>query len=568
MNKTILTSQRNRTVIVLTLCLISILPMTAQNASWAKKAAQSVFTLKTFRADGSLLASSNGFFIDTDGLAVSSYSPFKGAHRAVIIDALGKELPVESLIGANDMYDVAKFRVESKKVSPLSIATTASMTGDDAWLLPYAVKKEPRCPRGTVSHVELFQDKYTYYTIDMQASEQHIGSPVMNAQGQVIGILQPAADSKQNKSYAVSAQFATDLRLSGLSVNDPALRLTSVPLAIPDELSDATLSLYVASSSMKGERYADYIERFIRKYPKASDGYVYRARLHAVQDDYAAADQDMQQAIAVAEKKDDAHYQYAQLISQKVIYKATPPYEPWTLSRAMEESQEAYRISPQPIYRQLQAQLLFAQNDYEAAYQVYMELTATNLRGPELFYAAAQCKLHAGQRDVQIALLDSAVNTFSQPYVKTAAPYLLARAQALNEAGKYRPAVSDYNAYEKLMGSQLNSNFYFLREQAEFAGHLYQQAIDDIKRAIELEPQEPVYHAEKANIELRVGMADEALASARECIRLSPDHSDGYLFLGLALCVKGQKQEGLENLRKAKELGDPQAQTFIDRYSK
>ena len=34
--------------------------------SWTKKASKAVFTLKTFQADGSLLASSNGFFIDED----------------------------------------------------------------------------------------------------------------------------------------------------------------------------------------------------------------------------------------------------------------------------------------------------------------------------------------------------------------------------------------------------------------------------------------------------------------------------------------------------------------------
>ena len=36
---------------------------------------------------------------------------------------------------------------------------------------------------------------------------------------------------------------------------------------------------------------------------------------------------------------------------------------------------------------------------------------------------------------------------------------------------------------------------------------------------------------------------------------------------GIALCLKGEKVEGLQNLQKAKELGNDQAQTFIDKYS-
>ena len=74
------------------------------------------------------------------------------------------------------------------------------------------------------------------------------------------------------------------------------------------------------------------------------------------------------------------------------------------------------------------------------------------------------------------------------------------------------------------------------------------------------------YLSEKASLEVRVGLLDDAEATARECISIDPENSDGYLFLGLAQCVKGNKQQGLENLRKAKELGDPQADALIEKY--
>ena len=65
-----------------------------------------------------------------------------------------------------------------------------------------------------------------------------------------------------------------------------------------------------------------------------------------------------------------------------------------------------------------------------------------------------------------------------------------------------------------------------------------------------------------------MGLYDEAMATAKECIRLEPDISDGYLFLGLAQCLKGQKDEGLKNLQKAKEKGDGQADALIEKYAK
>ena len=549
-------------------CMLLATVSYAQNPAWTKKAAQAVFTLKTFGADGSLLASVNGFFIDEQGQAVSSFAPFKNAQRAVIIDAQGKEMEVDCLIGYNDMYDVAKFHVIAKKTQALSIAQNAASNGATLWLMPYAVKKVPACTKGTVSSAEQFGEGYTYYTLDMETSDQQVGCPILNEQGEAVGILQPSASGKTTTGYAVSARYANSLRMSALSHNDPVLRTVKITKALPDDQSEATLALYVSSSTMSTEEYDQLINRFIEKFPQSSDGYIYRARQKVAKDDFQGADDDMKQAIKVGDMKDDAHYQYAQMVFQKILYKDDKPYTPWTLDFALEEAKAAYKVNPQPVYQQLQAQILFAQQKYDEAYNIYMELAKTDMLKAESYYAAAQCKTQMDDKDAALALLDSAVNTFTKPYIKTAAPYLYARAQALFEAKKYRPAVNDYNDYETLMAAQLGANFYFLREQAEFAGHLYQQALNDIRRAAEMEPNELVYRAEKANVELRVGMIDDAIESAKGCISMAPEGSDGYLLLGLAQCVKGQKAEGLKNLTKAKELGNSQAQSLIDKYSK
>ena len=540
----------------------------AQNPSWAKKAANAVFTLKTFSADGSLLVSTNGFFVGDQGEAISSYTPFKDAQRAVVIDAQGKELEVACIIGVNDMYDVAKFQVSAKKTQALTVAGSTSTNGSVVWLLPYAVKKAPVCTKGTVSNAETHNGGFAYYTLGMSTTDQHVGCPILNEQGEAIGILQPSANGNKPESYAMSASFANSLRMSGLSLNDPVLRNIKIAKALPDDVSEATLLLYMGSTQLDAEEYSQLVDRFIEKFPQATDGYVYRARLQQVKGNFQAADDDMKRALKVADPKDDAHFQYAQMIYQKAIYQSDKTFEPWTLDLALQESQAAYAINPQAIYRQQQAQILYAQKKYDTAFDVYMELTKNDVMKAESYYAAAQCKTQLGDQLAALALLDSAVNTFSKPYIKTAAPYLMARAQALHEAKKYRAAVNDYNDYATLMAAQLGANFYFLREQAEFAGHLYQQALDDINRAVEMAPSETVYRAEKANVELRVGMTDQAIETAKSLINLAPQESDGYLFLGLAQCVKGQKAEGVQNLNKAKELGNSQAQSLIDKYSK
>jgi len=502
--------------------------------SWAGKAAKSLLTVKTFAADGSLIGSSNGFFVGTDGEAISSFQPFRGAVRAVVIDTQGKEIAVKELLGVNDMYDVIKFRVDAKKTLPLAIATSTAAQGSNVWLMPYGVKKTPTCQQGTISNVETFQNEYPYYTLQLQAEESQVSCPVLNQNGEVIGLLQLSANSKTQgtEACAISAKFAADLKVNALSLNEQALKSVAIAKAIPDKQDEALLSLFLSSSAMNATEHADYVTRFIQKYPDVADGYYYRARIRTADGDFTNADADMQQAIKVADKPDDAHYQYALLIYQKNILQSDKPYEAWTLDKAFSEAQEAYRLSPMPTYLQLQAEIRRAQ----------------------------------GNNDEQIALLDSALNQFTKPYADAAAPCLLSRAQALYAAGKYRPAVNDFNDYAKLMPAQLNDGFYYQREQAEFKGHLYQQALEDIDRAIRLAPNEPLYLAEKASVQVRVGLYQAAHDTAQQLITLAPDLSDGYLFLGLTQCLTDQKAEGVKNLNKAKELGNEQAQALIEKY--
>jgi len=551
-----------RKTVMICCLLLSVAGCLAQ-PGWVKNASKSVFTLKTFSADGSLIASSNGFFTGASGEAVSNFTPFKGATRAVIIDFQGKELPVVSILGANDMYDVVKFRVKGK-TQPMSISASTASEGSNVWLLPYYEVKNVM--KGVVRKAEKFHQNYDYYTVAITMPENSVSCPLLNDAGEVIGMMQQPASVKDTLNYAVGASFADSLKISGFSMNDATLKLTQIKKELPDDITEATLALYLANSQADSITYATMVNDFLEKFPNAADGYSYRAQLLAGNGDFAAAQQDMEQAIKLAEKKEEAHFSYAHLIYNKEIYQSAQPYSNWSLDKALTEVREAIGINSQPTYRQLEAAILFAQQKYDESYNIYHELTDSELRSAEIFYAAARCKEMLKDTTAMLALMDSTMNTFSKPYLKEAAPYLWARAQAKLNTGKYRDAITDMNEYENLMKATIDDNFYYVRHQAEIKGRLYQQALNDINRAVQMNPQEILYYAEKASLEVRVGMYDQAMQTAQECIQIDSNNSDGYLFLGLAQCLKGQKAEGIANLQKARDLGDAQAEGLIEKY--
>lgn len=550
---------------ILPFLLFTFLPLSAQT-DWAKKASKAVFTLKTFTADGTLISSTNGFFVGNNGEAVSCFTPFKGASRAIIIDASGKEIPVEYILGANETYDVAKFQVAKNKIQPLPLAVTKAAKDDKVWLLPYRELK--RVPQGTIQKTETFNGDYAYYTVELTMPENTVGTPLINANGEVVGVMQHPNAVGDAQSYAVSALFADSLKVNGLSINDPVLRSTHIKKALPDDVNQALLTLYMGGSLPDSLAYAQLIEDFIAKFPKQPDGYTYRAQLLADGSRFADADRDMEKALKVAEKPDEVHYTYSRLILQKLLYSPDTLYKAWTFDRSFDEAVEAYRLNAQPTYRQQQAVVRYMQKNFAEAYTIYESLFQSSLRSADLFYSASLCKQQLNDSVAQLALLDSCVAQFSRPYLKEVAPYLLSRAQLLMDMGRNRQAVSDLNDYEDVMKAQVNSNFYYMRFRVEMEGRLFQQALNDIEKAITMTPQSDLYYAEKASLQVRVGYYDEAIETAKTCIQLAPEHSDGYLFMGLAQCLKGQKTEGLKNLQKAKELGDVQAEELIEKYSK
>lgn len=554
--------------IILSLAVLFAFGWASAQTEWAKKAAKSVFTLKTFNAEGTLLASSNGFYIGENGEAVSNFAPFKGAARAVVIDAQGKEYPVKFMLGANDIYDVAKFRVDTKKSLPLAIASGSSSEGSSLWLLPYSAKKAPIPAEAKVTAVQKVDGDNDYYTVSVIPPDNTVSCPFLNTDGEVVGILQAPSAQSDSTQYALGASFARDLKITGLSINDPVLKSTSIPQDLPDELDQAILTLYVGASLLDSAAFNDKLNLFIEKFPSAPDAYVYKAQMATDAGKYAVADEMMGQALKVADKKEDVHYNYAKMIYHKLIYKPDSPYDKWTFDRAVSETDEAIKGADVDIYHTLKAQILFADKRYTEAAHIYADRIAKGSRTADMFFGEARCYEMTGDTAQCIALLDSAVATFSRPYLREAAPYLLARAQRLETAGKYRQAVNDYNDYEKLMSTMVNDNFYYIRSQAELKGHLFQQALNDLEKAISMSPRNTLYYAEKASLETRVGHYDEALATARQCIDIDPKLSDGYLFLGLAQCLKGDKTEGVKNLQKALDMGDPQAKGLIEKYGK
>ena len=526
-----------------------------------KKAADAAFTLTTFKADGSILATSNGVCISTDGIAVSPWKPFIGADKAVIIDAKGQKHEVECLLGANEIYDIVKFQVSGKTVAA-PLATTVS-AGDEVWVTP--MSKSGNAEKADVSNVEKFMDKYNYTILKSSATDKLNGAPVFNTKGQVIGLFNSTGESQSS----TDANYAKDFIVKGLSQNDITLRQSDIRIGLPNTIEEAVVALML-SSEKPANIHEAVVNDFITKFPQANDGYYALANIQVAKGDFANADKTMQTAISKVAAKDEAHYNYARLVYRNALiqeFAEKTKSVGWTLGKALDEIKKAQTAKANDAYRHLQAQIIYAKGDYAKAYTEFEALTKTKFNNPELYLEMAQSRQHLGANDQEILdLLNKSIELCDTPYVSTSAPYFYTRGQQLEKMGEYRKAVQDYYTYEYFNQGRLGAAFYYMREQCEVKGRMWQQALQDILIASQLDPKEALYPTEAGSLLLRLNKVDAAISAAQQAIQLDASQPDAHLILGIAQCESKQKEEGLKNIQKAKELGNTQADTFLQKY--
>lgn len=550
------------------------MPALAQGPKWMEKARQAVFTVVTYDAQDHIKATGNAFFVTEEGVALSDYALFRGASRAVAMNTQGAQMPVEFILGANELFDVIKFKVQvPKKVTPLTLAAQKPTVGSTIYLLPYSTQKSRAFTQGTLQAEDKAQGDYGYFTLALPLKEKMVSCPLMTAEGEVFGLAQRASGpDTATTSYAMDARFAMNLSITPFSLMDVSLQGVHIRKALPDTEEQALVCLYMASTQLPTEKYQELLDTFIQQYPDCADGFIRRAtlRLSNTSDEATMqlAEADMDKALSVGNKQDEVRFQRAKLIYNYLI-SGGKEYKDWTFEKALGEVQQAITIDPLPIYRQLEGDLQFALKHYAEALSAYEAVNATSMASPSSFFNAAKTKeMMEAPADEVVALMDSCVARFTTPYTAEAAPYLLERASAYMKAKKARKAVVDYDSYFQAVNGQVNDVFYSYRADAALQSRQYQRALDDLAKAIELNPKDLTYRAELAVVNLRIGRNEEAIKQLETAVSIDANYAEAYRLMGLAYIQLKKKNEALNSFEKAKSLGDPDAEALIEKHCK
>lgn len=556
------------------LCCIFTLTSWAQKKApkWLNEARKASFSIITYDEKGNILHHGNGFFIDEEGTAVSDLTLFKEANKASIISYKNKEYSIDKILGINTLYDAIKFKVNvNKKTHALPLANSPAKVGDSVYLLPYATYNKKECPSGKIEEVITITHNAHYYTFNLPYPEKYVSCPLLNTNGEVIGFLQCDNSGGKEKSFALGIDFIPQLSISAMDANNKALNQLHFSIGLPKQQEQALLYVYMKASTLNPQDYLELLNQYILKFPQSTEGYLRRASqyVYSFRDDkhIPMAEEDLQKAENCSNKKEEVHFTRAKLILDHLSLNPKVNYTPWTVEKALTENEKALNNDSLPAYMEQRGDLFFLQENYLKAYRWFEKVQKTSMASASNTYKMVKCKEQEGATVNQlIVLMDSVIQQLPHPTPAKWANYYIERANLYMQTKAYKKAFFDYNRFYEANHGQVNAAFYYYREQAAIQFRHYKQAMEDIKKAIEMQSENVIYLLEGGVVHLRIGQSEKALNYLNRAHKIDSKSTDILRLIGLCYVQQKKITEACSAFQKAIDLGDEASKKLLKKY--
>jgi S1-C subfamily serine protease/Tfp pilus assembly protein PilF len=199
--------------------LINILPQEkpVENLpSLIKRIKPSTIIIFVYDDKGEFLKLGSGFFISQNGDVITNYHVIQGASSAEIKTADGKTYPITYILAGDEQSDIIRLSVDipSQDVYPLSLSQTIPEVGERIIVYGSPLGLENTVSDGIVSAIRDIPDYGRIIQITAPISPGSSGSPVLNLQGEVIGIASFQMIEGQNLNFAIPSEKIASLILT------------------------------------------------------------------------------------------------------------------------------------------------------------------------------------------------------------------------------------------------------------------------------------------------------------------------------------------------------------------
>jgi len=173
----------------------------------------SAVAIETFDSRGEKLSRGSGFFIAVDRV-VTNRHVIDNAFRAEVHSYNGSVYPVRGVIAVDAEGDLALLRIEAppNQVRPLLLDKTSPQEGESVVVIGNPFGLEGSVTNGIVSAVRDIPTFGRIIQITAPISPGSSGSPVVNMQGQVIGVATLQITGGQSVNFAIPSERISQLQ--------------------------------------------------------------------------------------------------------------------------------------------------------------------------------------------------------------------------------------------------------------------------------------------------------------------------------------------------------------------
>ncbi|MBA7535700.1 hypothetical protein ES705_27958 [subsurface metagenome] len=263
-----------------------------------KRINPSVVIVFAYDDKGEFLQLGSGFFISQNGDIITNYHVIQGASSAEIKTADEKTYPITYIVARDEQSDIIHLSVDisSKYVRPLSLSTTVPEVGEKIIVYGSPLGLEKTVSDGIVSAIREVPGYGKLIQITAPISPGSSGSPVLNMNGEVIGIATFQFIEGQNLNFAIPSE-----RIANLSLTKEN------KASITEDLFEQESKLPSIFDIIK-EEAEEAFKQTIRIDPDDSDTYHNMGVSYFKLDNYAKATEAFEQAIHINPYLAEAHF--------------------------------------------------------------------------------------------------------------------------------------------------------------------------------------------------------------------------------------------------------------------
>jgi len=165
-----------------------------------------VVTVINYDVDGDIASIGSGFFISESGVLLTNLHVLEGAYHAEIKTRDGSRYPVASVLAKNQVVDLIKVRIDmpAGQATPAVRSGTAADIADRIFVVGSPMGLEQTVSEGIISAVRDIPGGAKVLQLTAPISQGSSGGPVVNRQGEVVGIVTFQATQGQNLNFAIS----------------------------------------------------------------------------------------------------------------------------------------------------------------------------------------------------------------------------------------------------------------------------------------------------------------------------------------------------------------------------